>query len=130
MRKPALILAILFLVPGLPARAADSASVCVDEAGKQVTADQLAQEGTDKWGVELASGFNKDKVLQKFNDIQSAHQDLLGSYSAVVVPTCDLSLGTAITYSLRVLQPSREDADTLCGKLSKQNVACVVRPGN
>ena len=78
------------------------------------------------WGVEIASAFSKEEALAEFDQVKQAHSDLLGSYTPIVVETCDLHLGTALRYSARIGRDSRDAADALCAKLQAAGGACMV----
>ncbi|HSD93045.1 MAG TPA: hypothetical protein VLB11_08470 [Methyloceanibacter sp.] len=90
------------------------------QAGSDSTAGQPA------WGIEISSAFSKDEALSEFDKVKQSHTDLLGSYSPMVVETCDLHMGTALRYSARIGMDSRDDADALCAKLQAAGGACIV----
>jgi hypothetical protein len=82
--------------------------------------------GQPAWGVEISSAFSKDEALAEFDKVKQSYADLLGSYAPMVVETCDLHLGTALRYSVRIGMESRDAADALCAKLQQAGGACVV----
>jgi hypothetical protein len=79
------------------------------------------------WGVEIATSFSKQEALDLFAQAKQDHADLLGSYSPMVVETCDLHMGTDLQYSVRIGTDSRDDADNLCAKLRAAGGACIVQ---
>ncbi len=83
--------------------------------------------GLSDWGAEVAGGFDRQKAMDDFDEMQKDHEKLLGDTSPVAVATCDLSLGTDLFYSIRLPADSREDADKLCTKLKDGGVPCIVR---
>jgi SPOR domain len=58
--------------------------------------------------------------------VKQDHSDILGS-DPIIVPQCDLHLGTKLQYSARIGAASREDADALCAKLRASGGACIVQ---
>jgi hypothetical protein len=79
------------------------------------------------WGVEIATSFSKQEALDQFAQVKQDHADLLGSYDPMVVESCDLHMGTALQYSVRIGMDSRDDADKLCAKLQAAGGACIVQ---
>ena len=78
------------------------------------------------WAVEIASSFNKQESLDDFSEAQKAYSDVLGDVSPTVVAVCDLSMGTDLRYSARVVFDHRDAADKLCNKLQAAGGACIV----
>jgi hypothetical protein len=96
---------------------------CAPQAGSGGAADQSAPA----WGIEIAGAFSKDEALAEFDRVKQDHADLLGSYTPLVVETCDLHMGTRLRYSARIGMESRDDADALCAKLQEAGGACIVQ---
>jgi len=92
-------------------------------AGSDSSQDQPAPS----WGVEIATSFSKHDALAQFAKVKQDHSDVLGSYEATVVETCDLHMGTSLQYSARISTDSRDAADTLCAKLQNAGGACIVQ---
>lgn len=78
------------------------------------------------WAVEIASSFNKKESLDEFSQAQKDYSDILGDFSPTLVAVCDLSMGTDLRYSARVVLDDRGAADTLCNKLQAAGAACIV----
>lgn len=119
---------LVLLAPGIAsaqAQESDPLAPCLED-GKTLPPDAQGPKPDTAWGVVLATDFDKQKALDQFSRMQDAHEDLLGDVSPIVVPTCDLSLGQEISYSVRIGADSRDAADDLCGKLQAGGVACVV----
>jgi hypothetical protein len=94
----------------------------------QAQSDAAASGQPDvAWGVEIAGAFSKDEALAEFDRAKQNYSDILGSYTPIVVETCDLHLGTQLRYSARVGMQSRDDADKLCTKLQAAGGACIVQ---
>ena len=101
-------------------------SPCVESpepASGGASSDQPAQA----WGIEIATSFSKQQALDEFDRVKQDHADILGTYQAMVVETCDLHMGTTLQYSARIGMDSREDADSLCAKLQAAGGACIVQ---
>jgi hypothetical protein len=79
------------------------------------------------WSVEIASSFNKQEALDAFAQAKKDYSDILGDYSGTVVAVCDLSMGTDLRYSARVVLDDRDAADKLCNKLQAAGGACIVQ---
>ena len=79
------------------------------------------------WSVEIASSFSKQDALDAFTQAKKDYSDILGDYSATVVAVCDLSMGTDLRYSARVVLDKRDAADQLCNKLNAAGGACIVQ---
>ena len=78
------------------------------------------------WAVEIAASFNEQESLDDFSQAQKDYSDILGDFSPTVVAVCDLSMGTDLRYSARVVFDKRDAADKLCDKLQAAGGACIV----
>ena len=121
---PLFCLCLLFGAAGARAGATVEEGPLAPCAPSQAESGDTA--GQPAWGVEIASAFSKDEALAEFDKVKQSYADLLGSYAPMVVETCDLHLGTALRYSVRIGMESRDDADALCAKLQQAGGACVV----
>jgi len=79
------------------------------------------------WSVKIASSFSKQDALDAFLQAKKDYSDILGDYSATVVAVCDLSMGTDLRYSARVVLDKSDAADKLCNKLQAAGGACIVQ---
>jgi len=95
-------------------------SPCVQGADK-------APKASDAWVVEIATALSEDQALSRFNQMQNDHSDILSDYEPVVIEQCDLSLGTAASYSARIVMDDEKAAKDLCDKLQKNGGACLVQ---
>jgi len=87
--------------------------------------EDLTSSGSG-WAVEIASSFNKQESMDEFDQAQKDYSDILGDYSPTIVAVCDLSMGTDLRYSARVIFDDRDAADKLCNKLQAAGGACIV----
>lgn len=87
--------------------------------------DIMPPTGTG-WAVEIASSFSEQKSLDEFSKAQKTYSDILGDVSPTVVGVCDLSIGTDLRYSARVVFDKRDAAEQLCNKLQDAGDACIV----
>jgi hypothetical protein len=99
-------------------------SPCAQTPGGASAGSPAAQ--AQAWGVEIATAFSKEEALAEFDRVKQDHSDILGS-DPIIVPQCDLHLGTKLQYSARIGAASREDADALCAKLRASGGACIVQ---
>ena len=79
------------------------------------------------WGIEIATAFSKEEVLDEFAHVKQDHADILGSYDPILIEQCHLHMGTKVQYSARIGAASREDADELCAKLMASGGVCIVQ---
>jgi SPOR domain len=79
------------------------------------------------WGVEIVTDFSRKAALADFGQMQKRHGRALGDASPIVVPTCDLTRGTHLLYSVRIGQSSRKAAADYCKSLQSKGLACIVR---
>ena len=86
-----------------------------------------ASKSAPPWGVELASGFSKDELFDNFAQMKQAYPSILADYEPMLIEQCNLSLGTKLTYSVRIGTDSRNEADDLCTKLRASGGVCVVQ---
>jgi hypothetical protein len=98
-------------------------SPCAQTPGGASAGSPAAQ--AQPWGVEIATAFSKEEALAEFDRVKQDHSDILGS-DPIIVPQCDLHLGTKLQYSARIGAASRED-DALCAKLRASGGACIVQ---
>lgn len=87
--------------------------------------EDLTSSGTG-WAVEIASSFNKQESMDEFDQAQKDYSDILGGVTPTIVAVCDLSMGTDLRYSARVVLDDRDAAEKLCNKLQAAGGACIV----
>lgn len=107
---------------GEPMEAGDPLGPCLKG---QKPPEDLMSSGTG-WAVEIASSFNKQESLDEFDQAQKDYSDILGDVTPTLVAVCDLSMGTDLRYSARVVLDDRDAADKLCNKLQAAGGACIV----
>ena len=94
--------------------------------------DSAGQEGERPsaqplpWGVHLAAGWSRQKALDQYQRIRQRHTDTLSGEEPIVVRLTNHSMGTAERYLVRIGQPSRDQAESLCARLKDAGGACVV----
>jgi hypothetical protein len=120
----AAVCALLIAGPALaePMEAGDPLAPCLKG---QKSPDDALTSGSG-WAVEVPSSFNKQESLDDFSEAKKAYSDVLGDFSPTVVAVCDLSMGTDLRYSARVVFDDRDAADKLCNKLQAAGGACIV----
>jgi hypothetical protein len=78
------------------------------------------------WGVELAAGFSRARVLDLYARAMKKLGSLIGAHDPFVTETLLRSRGTRPLYQARIGTESRTDADRLCGKIRGAGAACIV----
>ena len=78
------------------------------------------------WGVQLAAGFSRSKVLASYSEIQQRYRSALSGRDPTILRVRLLSRGTRDFFQVRVGAHSREEADKLCANLRGVGGACVV----
>ena len=75
------------------------------------------------WGVQLAGNWSEGRVLAHYERLRRKYEAVLGDRLPLVLNARRNDLPT---YSVRVSENSRADADKLCAKLRAAGGACVV----
>jgi hypothetical protein len=78
------------------------------------------------WGVVLASGFSRNRILAIYAAAEKRHQKLLTGRDPTIVQSLLRSRGTRPFYQVRVGAETRATADDLCSRLRRSGGACVV----
>jgi hypothetical protein len=78
------------------------------------------------WGVVLASGFSRSRILGIYAAAEKRHQKLLAGRDPTIVQSLLRSRGTRPFYQVRVGAETRATADDLCSRLRRSGGACVV----
>ncbi len=75
------------------------------------------------WGVQLAGNWSEGRVLAHYERLRRKYEAILGDRLPLILNARRNDLPT---YSVRVSENSRADADRLCAKLRAAGGACVV----
>ena len=75
------------------------------------------------WGVQLAGNWSEGRVLAHYERLRRKYETILGDRLPLILNARRNDLPT---YSVRVSENSRADADKLCAKLRAAGGACVV----
>jgi hypothetical protein len=78
------------------------------------------------WGVELAAGFSRDRVLDIYGRLMKRLADLIGSHDPIVTSMLLRSRGTHPLYQARIGAETRLAADRLCNQIRGAGAACIV----
>ncbi len=85
----------------------------------------VAQTITKPWGVQIASGFNRDRALAAYADVMkniSAEIDQ-ANLQPILVP----GRGSSAFYQVRIGASTRHEADSLCERIRRAQGACLVK---
>jgi hypothetical protein len=78
------------------------------------------------WGVELAAGFSRDRVLDVYGRLMKRLADLIGKHDPIVTSMLLRSRGTHPLYQARIGAETRAAADRLCNQIRGAGAACIV----
>jgi membrane-bound lytic murein transglycosylase MltF len=78
------------------------------------------------WGVELAAGFSRARVLDLYARAMNKLASLIGGHDPFVTQTLLRSRGTRPLYQAKIGTDSRADANQLCSKIRAAGGACIV----
>ena len=86
----------------------------------------MARAAVLPWGVQLAAGFSRDRVLAAYSRVTRRFKDVLRDSDPSICAVTTRSRGRGAFYPARVGAETRASADALCGKLRKAGGACMV----
>jgi len=78
------------------------------------------------WGVELAAGFSRERVLKTYAMLETKHRADLAGADAIVLRAPFRSRGTREFYQVRIGTDTRSEAVRMCQKLHAAGAACLV----
>jgi hypothetical protein len=78
------------------------------------------------WGVELAAGFSRARVLGLYARLMQRLSRLIGSHDPIIAAHVLRSRGTRPLYQARIGAETRLAANDLCGTIRRAGAACVV----
>jgi len=78
------------------------------------------------WGVELAAGFSRARVLAIYARLMQRLSHLIGVHDPVIAAHVLRSRGTRPLYQARIGTETRLAANDLCGTIRRAGAACVV----
>jgi hypothetical protein len=78
------------------------------------------------WGVELAAGFSRERVLDVYGRLMKKLADLIGTHDPIVTGMVLRSRGTHPLYQARIGADTRTAADRLCNQIRGAGTACLV----
>jgi hypothetical protein len=78
------------------------------------------------WGVELAAGFSRARVLGVYARLMDRLSRLIGAHDPIIAAHVLRSRGTRPLYQARIGAETRLAANDLCGTIRRAGAACVV----
>jgi hypothetical protein len=78
------------------------------------------------WGVELAAGFSRDRVLATYSRLMEKLTDLIGEHDPIITVALLRSRGTRPLYQAKIGAESRGSANDICRKINSSGIACLV----
>lgn len=88
----------------------------------------VAQASAKPWGVQVATGFNRDQALRMYSiAIKSLNAILMRQEDSDLQPILFRARGTSSFYQVRIGTNTRREADNLCEKIRLAHGACLVK---
>jgi hypothetical protein len=78
------------------------------------------------WGVQLAAGFSRSRVLQSYARLLQRFEGVLRERDPSILSSVLRSRGTRAFYQVRIGADTRAGADELCAHLRRAGGACIV----
>ena len=78
------------------------------------------------WGVELAAGFSRARVLSVYARLMDRLSKTIGAHDPIVAAHVLRSRGTRPLYQARIGTETRLAAETMCSRIRRAGEACVV----
>jgi soluble lytic murein transglycosylase-like protein len=100
------------------------------ERGPSRFFDELEQRvvaAIDKpWGVELAAGFSRTRVLSAYAKLMNRLSSVIGPHDPIITGHVLRSRGTRPLYQARIGADTRAAADAICSRIRRAGEACSV----
>jgi transglycosylase-like protein with SLT domain len=87
---------------------------------------RVAQGNARPWGVELSAGFQRERVLAMYANVEKTYRSLLEKRDLLIIEGPLRNRGTGTFYQVRVGLDTRQAAMDLCSSLQKAGAACLV----
>src|SRR5690606_38658995 len=78
------------------------------------------------WGVQLAAGFSRDRVLAIYARLMNRFSTVLAERDPSILTTLLRSRGTRTFYQVRLGAETRSAANDLCSQIRRAGGACMV----
>jgi hypothetical protein len=88
--------------------------------------DRINVVATSPWGVELAAGFSRERILAAYSSIFKRVGEMLIGHDPSILTGILRSRGTRPFYQVRIGAETRESANGLCAKIMHAGGACLV----
>ncbi len=87
---------------------------------------RVAQGSARPWGVELSAGFQRERVLAMYANVEKTYRSLLEKRDLLIIEGPLRARGTGTFFQVRVGVDTRQAAMDLCSSLQKAGAACLV----
>ena len=78
------------------------------------------------WGIELAAGFSRARVLAVYAKLMDRLSNLIGAHDPIIAAHVLRSRGTRPLYQARIGANSRQAANDMCRRIQRAGTACIV----
>ncbi len=90
--------------------------------------DSIARAVTSPWGVQVATGFNRDQALMAYaNAIKEFNAAIGPRAGPTLQPILFRSRGTSSFYQVRIGASTHREAENLCKQIRAAHGACLVK---
>ncbi len=79
------------------------------------------------WGAQVAGSFSEPQAMTDYEALQKKFPDILSGRAPTIMRGVMSGGGTGAFYNVFVRTQTRDEAETLCGKLEAAGGACVVK---
>jgi hypothetical protein len=80
------------------------------------------------WGVQLIGDLSEAQALAAYRALQKRREAILGNYQPMIIRAATAKMSAApVWIRIRVEAESRQDAETLCGRLRAAGEICLVQ---
>ncbi len=87
---------------------------------------RIHQGAVSPWGVELSAGFSRAIVLRTYAAIEHKYGAVLAGNDPSIFAVTYRNRGNRAFYQIRIGAASRDEANSICGKLERAGGACMV----
>lgn len=99
---------------------------CVKLASRGPAPIAIAEGPRKPWGMQVTANFSRDRAVSSFVRLQRRYGSILGGVDPIVLRTRAPARGSRALFAVRVGAETRQEAETLCGKLRAAGGSCVV----
>ena len=114
-------------IPG-PSKTCEQAVASLGQRGDFAIAlqERVTSELAKPWGVELAAGFSRQRVLAFYGQEMKRVSHVIGEHDPVLMAGVLRTRGTSLFYRAQIGAETRTAANGLCARIRTAGAACLV----